>query len=93
MTGENLEENGAVGNCDMAGDAARAAVERCGKQLRYKFDRGEDVLDYFDVRKARVIRPQSQASTAKAKLTHPAKRNSDRRAAVREKSARYRSKK
>jgi hypothetical protein len=30
--------------------------------LEEKFDRGEDVLDYFDVRKARVIRPQSKAS-------------------------------
>ena len=63
------------------------------ENLEEKFDRGEDVLDYFDVRKARVIRPQSQALTAKAKLTYSAKRNSDRRAAVREKSARYRSKK
>jgi hypothetical protein len=63
------------------------------ENLEEKFDRGEDVLDYFDVRKTRVIRPQSQASTAKAKLTYSAKRNSHRRAAVREKSARYRSKK
>jgi hypothetical protein len=63
------------------------------KNLEEKFDRGEDVLDYFDVRKARVIRPQSQESTAKAKLTYSAKRNSHRRAAVREKSARYSKKK
>jgi len=26
------------------------------KNLEEKFDRGEDVLDYFDVRKARVVR-------------------------------------
>ena len=63
------------------------------KNLEEKFDRGEDVLDYFDVRKARMIRPQSQESTAKAKLTYSAKRNSHRRAAVREKSARYSKKK
>ena len=63
------------------------------KNLEEKFDRGEDVLDYFDVRKARVIRPQFQESTAKAKLTYSAKRNSHRRAAVREKSARYSKKK
>jgi hypothetical protein len=63
------------------------------EHLEEKFDRGEDVLDYFDVRKARVIRPQFQASTAKAKLTHSAKRNSKRATVVREKSARYSKKK
>ena len=68
------------------------AVERCGKQLRYKFDRGDDVLDYFDVRKARVIDPQSKGSAAKGKFAYPGKRNSKRPAVVREKSARYRKK-
>ena len=63
------------------------------ENLEKKFDRGEDVLDYFDVRKARVMRPESKESTAKAKLTYSAKRNSHRRAAVREKSARYSKKK
>jgi hypothetical protein len=63
------------------------------ENLEEKFDRGEDVLDYFDVRKARVIRPQSQESTAKAKLTYSAKRNSHRRTAVRQKSGRYSKKK
>jgi hypothetical protein len=29
------------------------------KNLEEKFDRGEEVLDYFDVRKARVIRPRA----------------------------------
>jgi len=57
------------------------------RNLEGKFDRGEDVLDYFDVRKARVIRPQSKGSTAKAKFAYPVNRNSNRRAAVREKSA------
>ena len=76
------------------------AVERCGKQLRYKFDRGEDVLDYFDVRKARVIDPQSKGSAAKGKFAYPKLKQSaachaeaGRRRAVREKSARYRKKK
>ena len=63
------------------------------KNLEEKFDRGEDVLDYFDVRKARVIDPQSKGSAAKAKFAYPVKRNSKRSAVVREKSARYRNKK
>ena len=60
--------------------------------LEEKFDRGEDVLDYFDVRKARVVDPRSKTS-AKEKFAYPVKRNSVRRAIVREKAARYRKKK
>jgi len=63
------------------------------ENLEEKFDRGENVLDYFEVTEARVINPRSKGSVVKAKFAHPAKRNTDRRAAVREKSARYRSKK
>jgi hypothetical protein len=63
------------------------------RNLEEKFDRGDDVLDYFEVRKARVIKPQSLGSAAKAKFTYPVKRNSKRPAVVREKSARYRKKK
>jgi len=63
------------------------------KNLEEKFDRGDDVLDYFDVRKAHVIDPQSKGSAAKAKFAYPVKRNSKRPAVVREKSARYRNKK
>src|SRR5205823_11507221 len=63
------------------------------ENLEEKFDRSEDVLDYFEVPKARVISPRSKGSVVKTKFAYPAKRNSDRRAAVREKSARYRSKK
>ena len=63
------------------------------RNLEDKFDRGENVLDYFDVRKARVINPKSKGSAVKTKFAYPPKRNSDRRAAVREKSARYRNKK
>ncbi len=62
------------------------------KNLEEKFDRGEDVLDYFDARKARVITPQSKASVAKTKFAYPVKRSSARRAVVREKSAPYRKK-
>jgi hypothetical protein len=59
--------------------------------LEEKFDRGEDVLDYFDVSKARVVRPNSESMT-KTKFELPVKRNSHRGAVVREKSARYRKK-
>jgi hypothetical protein len=38
------------------------------KNLEEKFDRGEDVLDYFDVRKARVINPNSKGSGVKQSL-------------------------
>jgi hypothetical protein len=58
--------------------------------LEEKFDRGEDVLDYFDLRKARVVDPQSKTSE---KFAYPVKQNSVRRAVVRERSARYRKKK
>jgi hypothetical protein len=65
-TAKNLEENGALREprhgrrVGITTWAECLAVERCGKQLRYKFDEGDDVLDYFDVRKARVIRPAMQ---------------------------------
>jgi hypothetical protein len=66
------------------------ADETTAKNLEEKFDRGEDVLDYFDVGKARVINPKSKE---KAKSTYPAKRDSARHTLVREKLARYRKKK
>jgi len=62
------------------------------RNLDEKFNRGEDVLDYFDVRKARVVDPQSK-SGARNKFAYPAKRNAKPPAVVREKSARYRGKK
>ena len=55
--------------------------------LEEKFDRGDDVLDYFDVRKARVIDPQSKRSTSKTKSSYSVKRNGKPAAVVREKSA------
>jgi hypothetical protein len=70
------------------------AESTTAKNLKEKFDRGEDVLDYFDVRKAVLIEPQSKKLAGKSKFRDPAKRNSTRLAAVvREKSARYRKKK
>ncbi len=69
------------------------ADQTTAKNLEEKFDRGEEVLDYFEVTRARVINPRSKGSVVQTKFAHPAKRNSDRRAAVREKSGRYRSKK
>ncbi len=63
------------------------------ENLEEKFDRGENVLDYFDLKKARVVDPQSKRSTSKTKFAYPVKRDSKRPAVVREKSARYRKKK
>jgi hypothetical protein len=62
------------------------------KNLEEKFDRDEDVLDYFDVRKARLVDPQSN-SNVKEKFPYPVKRSSRRTAVVREKSAHYQKKK
>jgi hypothetical protein len=71
----------------------RSQVNKTTAQnLEEKFDRGEDVLDYFDISKARVVHPQSK-TIAKPKVAYPMKRGSARRAVVREKSARYRKKK
>jgi len=69
------------------------ADQTTAKNLEERSDRGEEVLDYFDVRKARVINPRSNGSVLKTKFAYPAKRNSDRRAAVRQKSANYPKKK
>jgi len=52
------------------------------RNLEGKFDRSEDVLDYFDVGKARVIDPQAKESGSKSKFAYPVKRNSKRRATV-----------
>jgi len=52
------------------------------RNLEDKFDRSEDVLDYFDVRKARVIDPQAKELGSKSKFACPVKRNSKRRATV-----------
>jgi hypothetical protein len=44
------------------------AESTTAKNLEEKFDRGEDVLDYFNARKARVIRPKSKETVVKAKF-------------------------
>jgi hypothetical protein len=59
------------------------------KNLEGKFDRGEEVLDYFDVAKARVIRPRPASSGTKTKFAYPAKRNASRSVVVREKAVTY----
>jgi hypothetical protein len=65
------------------------------KNLERKFDEGEEVLDYFDVRKSRVVEPQPSASVVKVKSSgaYSANANSGRSHVVRENSARYRKKK
>ncbi len=60
------------------------ADQTTAKNLEDKFDRAEEVLDYFEVTKARVINPRSKGSVVKRKFAHSAKRSSDRHAAVRE---------
>jgi hypothetical protein len=63
------------------------------KNLEERFDRREDVLDYFDVAKAKLIEPGSERSIAKAKFAYPVKRKNSRSpAVVREKAANYRKK-
>jgi hypothetical protein len=62
------------------------------RNLEEKFERGGDVLDYFEPKKARVIDPQSEPSSAKSKFAYPAKRPAKRPAVVREKSSHYRNK-
>jgi hypothetical protein len=62
------------------------------KNLEERFDRGEDVLDYFEVKKAVVVDPGSERPTAKSKFAFPAKRHAKRSAVVREKSSHYRNK-
>jgi hypothetical protein len=47
------------------------------KNLEEKFDRGENVLDYLDVRKARVVDPQGKRLVSKGKFGYLVKRNSD----------------
>jgi hypothetical protein len=61
------------------------------ENLEEKFDRGEDVLDYFDLAKARVVDPQHKSDAMK-KFAYPAERNSKSPAVVREKSTRDRKK-
>jgi hypothetical protein len=52
------------------------------KNLERKFDRGEEVLYYFDVQKARVINPKSKELVVTTKFACRAKRTSNHRLAV-----------
>jgi hypothetical protein len=65
------------------------------QNLEQKFDRGKDVLDYFDVPRARVIEAQPSTSAVKVKSSgaYSVKPNFGRSVAVRENSASYRKKK
>jgi len=62
------------------------------QNLEERFNRGKDILDYFDLSKVRVIESQRKNS-AKKKLAYSVKEDSHRRASDREKSARYRKQK
>jgi hypothetical protein len=44
------------------------ANQTTAKNPEDKFDRGEEVLDYFEVTKARVINPRSWGSVVKTKF-------------------------
>jgi hypothetical protein len=68
------------------------ANQTTANNLEGKFDRGEHVLDYFDLHKARLVDPQSKRN-AKEKFAYPVKRSSRRTAVVREQSAHYQKKK
>jgi hypothetical protein len=78
------------------------AESTTAKNLEERFDRGDDVLDYFDAKKAGVIDPSFKRSTAKPEFAYPTKGPSkrpaachaeaERRRVVREKPAKYRSK-
>ena len=59
--------------------------------LETKFDRGEEVLDYFDVENNRVIEPPSMRSAVKTRLSGACSENSTsgRRIVVRESRANY----
>jgi hypothetical protein len=62
------------------------------KNLEDKFDQGENVLDYFDVSKARVVDPRSKKSVP-SKFRYRVKRVSKSAAVARERSAHYSKKK
>ena len=47
------------------------ADQTTAKNLEEKFDRGEDVLDYFEVPKARVINPRSKGSFRRTIFSAP----------------------
>lgn len=62
----------------------RDAKPTSERNLEEKFEAGEDVLDYFKLDSARVIRPRRSAGDTAA-----AKRRVPNKAVVRESSSRY----
>jgi hypothetical protein len=66
------------------------------ENLEAKFDRGEGVLDYFNVRTARIVRPKAPAVLAKNKKatsSYAAKSSSQQEGIVRDRAGRYRGRK
>jgi hypothetical protein len=66
------------------------------QNLEAKFERGADVLDYFNVQSARLVRPQAPAASSKNKKatsSDPAKFSSQQKAIVRDRAGRYRAQK
>jgi len=62
------------------------------ENLEEKFDRGDDVLDYFDVPEAYVVASPAEKSSAKSKSAYVSKRGTPRRPAVAETSPSYKKK-
>jgi hypothetical protein len=62
------------------------------ENLEEKFDRGNDVLDYFQVREAHVVVPPAEKSGAKSKFAYVSKGGTPRRTAVAKTSPSYRKK-
>jgi hypothetical protein len=62
------------------------------ENLEGKFDRGDDVLDYFDMREAHVVVSRAEQAGAKSKSAYASKRGTSRRAAVAETAPPYRKK-
>lgn len=63
------------------------------ENLEAKFDRGEDVLDYFNVRNARVVQSQTPPAASKNKGATPSGAStlsSQQKVAVRDQAGRYR---
>jgi hypothetical protein len=60
--------------------------------LEVKFDRGDDVLDYFEISGARVVVSPAQPSGAKPKSSSVSQRRAHRRVAVAETPPPYKKK-
>jgi hypothetical protein len=66
------------------------------ENLERKFDQGENVLDYFNVRTARVVRPPNASASSGNQKTggsYAPKSSPRQKAAVRDRVGHYRSRK